>query len=259
MVTMNIDRIMKRGDFKDKETLRVTSFFRTIQGEGPYAGYPAIFLRLSGCNFGDKEDHCSWCDTSFQYDQGKDMTVDEVAAALVSLEGYRPQDILVITGGEPLLQQRLHDLISKCYVDDLFSTVQIETNGTQGYFMANYASLSESSPCFVVSPKASRKLKGYAPISKAVFDTAHCLKFVVSADPDDPQHEVPAWALEHKCVYVSPMAVYKRPYAGEVSSIWDDDLLDREVTQANYAYAAAYAMKHGLRLSLQTHLFTAVP
>lgn len=262
MVTMNIDRIMKRGDYKDKDTLRVTSFFRTIQGEGPYAGYPAIFLRLSGCNFGDKDDHCSWCDTSFEYDKGKDYGIQEIMDALKNLEGYRPTDILVITGGEPLLQDKLIDLFIHNDIYREFKQIQVETNGTQSYFFSRYYDYKDphgASVCFVVSPKASKRLGGYARLSGVAMASATCLKFVVSADPQDPQHKIPDWAFEHKCVYVSPMAVYKRPYAGEVSSIWDDDLIDREATKANYAYAAEYTMKHGLLLSLQTHLFTAVP
>lgn len=85
---------------------------------------------------------------------------------------------------------------------------------------------------------------------------------MVSADPNDPHHTIPQWALDFAkdgVVYVSPMAIYKKAYPGEVSSIWDDDLIDREKTAQNYAYAAQYAMKHNLHLSLQTHLFTAIP
>lgn len=263
MVTMNTDRVMKRGDYKNKDTLRVTSSFRTIQGEGPFAGYPAVFLRLAGCNFGDKVDHCSWCDTAFQYGQGTEMSTNDVVSALTSLPGYSPKDILVITGGEPLLQEHLHDLIKYVAVHGLFKATQIETNGTQGYFMSAYSnSEARLSPYFVVSPKASIKLKGYAPLGATVIETAGCLKFVVSADPQDVHHVVPSWAfsMPDRCpVYVSPMAVYKKPYAGEVSSIWDDELIDRAATSENYAYAARYAMENHFLLSLQTHLFTAVP
>ena len=55
-----------------------------------------------------------------------------------------------------------------------------------------------------------------------------------------------------------PMAVYKKPYAGEVSSIWDTELIDHEATAANYAYAAQYALTNNLRLSIQMHLMTAI-
>lgn len=206
--------------------------------------------------------HTHNCDTSFQYDNGKDYTIPEIMGALTQLAGYRSTDVLVITGGEPLLQEKLLDLFVYNDTHQDFKQIQVETNGTQSYFFSRYYDTKKPngpSVSFVVSPKASKRLGGYARLSGVVMGSASCLKFVVSSDPKDPQHKIPDWASEHKCVYVSPMAVYKRPYAGEVSSIWDDDLIDREATKANYAYAAEYTMKHGLLLSLQTHLFTAVP
>ena len=94
-----------------------------------------------------------------------------------------------------------------------------------------------------------------------MLECADCLKFVLSAE-EGPHHEVPDWALALRGelpIYVSPMAVYLRAPDSEVASIWDDTLINRADTAANYEYAAAYAMKHNLLLSLQTHLFTAVP
>lgn len=262
MQTINIDRIVRRKDFDGVQGLKVTSMFRTIQGEGPYTGHPSVFLRLAGCNFGDKKNACQFCDTSFEIDRATTYGLSELREKLLALDGYNPRDVLVVTGGEPTLQAQLIPFMRSVYTD--FSAVQVETNGTQAYFFKEMAEINpyEPRPCFVVSPKASHKLHGYAALSPIVLDSADCLKFVVSADPNDPHHTIPQWALDFAndgVVYVSPMAIYKKAYLGEVSSIWDDDLIDREKTAQNYAYAAQYAMKHNLHLSLQTHLFTAIP
>lgn len=258
MITMNTDRIVRRIDFKGRTGLVVSSMFRTIQGEGPLTGRTSVFLRLSGCNFGDKSDHCKFCDTSFELDKGTHYELSDLLDKLTGLPGYYPGDALVITGGEPTLQANLLEFC-KC-AKPYFDTIQIETNGTQAYFF----DLVPSSIITVVSPKPSHKLGGYAPLSPTVLAKASCLKFVISADPNSIHHEVPEWGLSASRptwspTYVSPMAEYKQPYAGEVSSIWDDSLIDREATAWNYVYAAAYTMRHNLRLSLQTHLFTAVP
>lgn len=197
--------------------------------------------------------HTHNCDTAFQLDNATWISLEAVRTILLSQMGYDPKDILVVTGGEPTLQNNLLPFLELVKGD--FSEIQIETNGTQAYFFDEVP----SNVYTVVSPKASKKIHGYAPLSPRVMEKASCLKFVLSADPESAHHTVPDWAMTHKQVYVSPMAVYARPYEGEVSSIWVDGLFNKEETAANYAYAAQYAMKHNLILSLQTHLFTNIP
>ena len=249
--------------FKDAKKLYVTSIFRTIQSEGPYTGHPAMFIRLAGCNFGAKDSHCRFCDTFFGIEEAKHYTADELLLEMRN-QGWRPTDIIVFTGGEPTLQHYLLEVIKKIKANRS-TVVQLETNGTQAAFFAAYeGQYAQEFNFFVVcSPKASPK--GYMPLSPIVRAYTDVLKFVVSAEEGN-HHEIPEWALalsrgtEEWCaVYVSPMAEYLRPYEGEVSSIWDDTLINKEKTAKNYAYAAAYAMKHNLLLSLQGHLFTAIP
>lgn len=260
--TVNIDRIVRRRDFDGHTGLKVTSMFRTIQGEGPFAGYPAVFLRLAGCNFGDKspDSACKWCDTFFSIDKGVDWDLSELLKALTSLEGYSKSDILVVTGGEPTLQHNLIEFMRM--VTSHFRMIQIETNGTQGSFFSDTRFDSVAYRVYtVVSPKAIYKAGTIPKPADVVLGCADCLKFVLSAE-EGPHHELPEWALALRGeipIYVSPMAVYLRAPDSEVASIWDDTLINRVDTAANYAYAAQYAMKHNLLLSLQTHLFTAVP
>jgi organic radical activating enzyme len=220
-------------------------------------------VRFAGCNYGNKDPDgaCAWCDTAFQIDKARQYTVDELCTELTSLEGIRPTDVLVITGGEPTLQPLLVDFIKAAAPH--FSAVQLESNGTQAYFYDQAVGIRQVIHpvplSLVVSPKANEKAGRYGQLSRTVLGNADCLKFVVSADPTSAHHTLPDWAFTHHNVYVSPMAVYARPYEGEVSSIWDTDLIDAPATAANYAYAAQYAMKLGVKLSLQTHLFTSIP
>ncbi|GIT55254.1 MAG: radical SAM protein [Candidatus Nitrosopelagicus sp.] len=107
--------------------MQVNEIFKSIQGEGPNFGKPAIFLRTAQCNL-----KCTWCDTKYTWDwknydfqkEVKEMTIDEVKDAILELEIKH----LVITGGEPLLQQDdLADLLSFLKPDFY---VEVETNCT---------------------------------------------------------------------------------------------------------------------------------
>ena len=99
--------------------LKVNEIFNSFQGEGVYAGTPATFLRLSGCNL-----NCSFCDTDFKdYDE---LTVSMVKNIIVENMEKHKTDILVITGGEPLLQ---YDEVNQL-INQLNYKVQVETNGT---------------------------------------------------------------------------------------------------------------------------------
>ena len=107
--------------------MQVNEIFKSIQGEGPNFGKPAIFLRTAQCNL-----KCTWCDTKYTWDwenydfskEVNDMTIDEIKESILD-HGINH---LVITGGEPLLQQDdLADLLSFLKPDFY---VEIETNCT---------------------------------------------------------------------------------------------------------------------------------
>ena len=107
--------------------MQVNEIFKSIQGEGPNFGKPAIFLRTAQCNL-----KCTWCDTKYTWDwenydftkEVKEMPIDEIKKKILDLEIKH----LVITGGEPLLQQDdLADLLSFLKPDFY---VEIETNCT---------------------------------------------------------------------------------------------------------------------------------
>lgn len=79
-----------------KTSLQVSEIFSSLQGEGPWIGLPAVFIRLSGCI----EPYCPWCDTRYALTQAGEMGIDDI---LLTLQPY-PCLRAVITGGEPFLQ-----------------------------------------------------------------------------------------------------------------------------------------------------------
>lgn len=99
-------------------SLTVTEVFFSIQGESNRAGFPCVFVRLTGCDL-----RCSWCDTKYAFNEGSRTSIDEVVAQV----GSYPCDLVEITGGEPLLQPGSFELITRLL--DLGKTVMIETGG----------------------------------------------------------------------------------------------------------------------------------
>lgn len=114
----------------DELILSSDGIFATVQGEGPTMGQPAIFLRLNECNL-----DCSFCDTAYtwkrdlpEYHERRRVPVEEVRNEILALPEAACRR-LVITGGEPLLQERA---IGKLLAIAPFPEwqVEIETNGT---------------------------------------------------------------------------------------------------------------------------------
>lgn len=108
--------------------LKVSEIFHSIQGEGLNAGTPSVFLRLALCNL-----RCVWCDTAYTWDwenydpsrEVREMGLGEVEGEILRYGCRR----LVVTGGEPLLQQSaLHPLLAS--LKGRGFVVEVETNGT---------------------------------------------------------------------------------------------------------------------------------
>ena len=101
------------------DSLRINEIFFSIQGESSRMGRPCVFVRLAGCHL-----RCTYCDTEYAFREERSIPIDEIIEQVVS----HPADLVEITGGEPLLQERVHDLIRR--LCDLGKTVLIETSGT---------------------------------------------------------------------------------------------------------------------------------
>jgi len=276
--------------------LAVASIFGpTIQGEGPFAGQPAIFLRLAGCNRGKKDSKagCSFCDADFRIDNARWMTTQEIIAEIDTLAGTFEGGntrLLVVTGGEPLLQNfyefavvlstRTFDLFRKGVAidpDQYNFQVQVETNGDYAPEWALWLLSHSTKFQVVVSPKIGNGQKQY-PKAKGFLQPTMMgnpkfpglyLKTLISADDKDPYYDLhpiiqnlkySIYEGAGKQIFLSPIAVYAREMKeGEVPSVWDPTLYDREKTAANYARAAKLAFQYGVRVSLQTHLMLGVP
>jgi len=185
--------------------------------------------------------------------------------------------VLVVTGGEPLLQKNLMGFFD--YAKDMFTAMQIESNGTVNQDVPKHVTL-------VCSPKCAEKngvaIKYLEP-TELILNRADCLKFVMSADQQSPYSNVPGWALEWKKwsgkeIYVSPMNIYntlpqkikimhtekgnitmeQRSTVDEVISFWEPGLLNLKENQINHEYTAKYCMENGLRLNLQMHLYASL-
>ena len=223
--------------------------FASVQGEGPSAGMPVAFLRLSRCNLA-----CAWCDTAYTWHfegderphrggttferKANQLILDEqdVAERIAALGQKR----LVITGGEPLLQgpalARMLD-----FLPDI--AVEIETNGTT----KPPPRLDVRIDQFNVSPKLSHsgnpadlaliaeRLDAYATDPRAVF------KFVVASDAD--VSEAAALVRRHA---IPPARVFLMPEGTDSATL-----------RAREEWLVPLCLDHGFRLSdrLHIHLF----
>jgi organic radical activating enzyme len=102
--------------------VKIAEVFTSVQGEGLLQGVPSHFIRLSGCNL-----RCRFCDTKRARRGGREMTAAEVVRRVIALEREAPAEWVVLTGGEPLLQD-VGGLVPG--LRDRGFKVQVETNGT---------------------------------------------------------------------------------------------------------------------------------
>lgn len=100
--------------------MRVNELFASLQGEATDAGWPTAFVRLTGCNL-----RCLYCDTRYAYEEGTEMTVDEIVGRLAAYKLNR----VCVTGGEPFVQEtELRDLLARLVAAG--HAVVLETNGS---------------------------------------------------------------------------------------------------------------------------------
>ena len=101
-------------------TYALVEHFISIDGEGPTAGALSLFIRLAGCNL-----RCTWCDTCYaQTTESATQTL--TLAELVDVVKQSGVEHVILTGGEPLLQSNVKELLQALS----FVTVHVETNGS---------------------------------------------------------------------------------------------------------------------------------
>ncbi|MBC22637.1 MAG: 7-carboxy-7-deazaguanine synthase QueE [Phycisphaerae bacterium] len=99
-------------------SLKINEIYLSIQGESTWAGLPCTFVRLTGCHL-----RCTYCDSEYAFTGGTRMPLGEIVEKIQQLGC----PVVEITGGEPLLQAPVHDLMTMLL--DKGMTVLLETSG----------------------------------------------------------------------------------------------------------------------------------
>jgi len=205
----------------------IKEIFLTLQGEGAFAGRPAVFCRFAGCNLwsGSEADRagarCTFCDTDFVGTSGpgggKFGDAEVLAKAIAGCWPAGGKPLVVCTGGEPLLQLD-QSLISALHRRGF--QIAVETNGT--------LPLPGNLDWVCVSPKSVKDLVVRAGDEvKLVFPQADC-----------PPEEFAALNFQH--FYLQPMD--------------GPDLVE------NQQLAVDYCLRHPQwRLSIQIHKVLGLP
>lgn len=241
----------------DAQTLLVQGHvWTTIQGEGPLAGEPAIFLRLAGCNL-----RCFFCDTDFE-SKAKEWSPEGVAQAIEIQRTTFGGNLLVVTGGEPLLQN-IPALI--CALDEHaphIKRIQIETagsvwpDGLEEYMISATRADQKrrAHVSIVVSPKTPE-------IHPQVRAYAMAWKYIIDANALSEDDGLPLMNTQGELKYAragkSPLATMKplaRPRIKPVQIfVQPMDVEDPVQKAKNISATVQTALKHGYRLSFQMH------
>jgi organic radical activating enzyme len=217
----------------DGTSLWVEEVFYTLQGEGPFSGEPAVFVRLAGCNLA-----CHYCDTEFESSNWK----PEITELLAAIEAACPRHckLVVVTGGEPF-RQNIRPLVDKLLANQY--RVQLETNGTL------WIDLPESEALHIV---CSPKTGSLHPSLEARIGS---YKYVVAAGESDPEDGLPILSTQKAGVSMR----LARPAGSAPVFLVPMDVLDHEARQQNLQEAVALALKFGYRLTLQLHKQVGLP
>ena len=203
--------------------LKVKEIFRSIQGEGPNVGTPAVFIRLSGCNL-----KCSWCDTDHESDAQESSESAIMSHVLGLLTSNR---FVVITGGEPLLQD-LSQLLDLLIAEDI--TIQIETNGTlyPSWLerFVEFGEISDYQISIICSPKAGHSI----------------------------QTDLTPFIVAYKIVAGFGDRIRPNDFDGDIFIQPRDDH-DLEKNKINLQLCLELCYACGYRLSLQTHKLIGIP
>jgi 7-carboxy-7-deazaguanine synthase len=188
----------------------ISEIFQSLQGEGMYAGHPSVFVRTSGCNL-----RCTWCDTPHTSWHAEGEHLD-VATILDRTETWSQVEHAVLTGGEPLLQRDLPELVEALRARGHIIT--IETAAT--------TFVEDLRPdLFSLSPKLANRRPGPDQESARALHDRNCdlhiiprflqagcqvqVKFVVEDARDLPEilALVERWELPRDLVYLMPQCV----------------------------------------------------
>jgi 7-carboxy-7-deazaguanine synthase len=220
----------------DGSILEVHSIFKTIQGEGPFSGTPAIFIRLAGCNL-----QCQNCDTDYTSSR---RFMESVGSITDSINVLAEQSIklVVITGGEPF-RQNIKPLITELINSKFY--VQIETNGTIEpplELVYNHNITQRHGLYVVCSPKTPTINRYYHKISCA-------FKYVLN------HNSVSDDGLPFSVLGVGLSKQVARPndYFQGLIYLQPEDSYDEEINVRNQKAVVKSCLEHNYILNLQIH------
>lgn len=246
MLSLNTQPTEKRDYRADGSLDIVGSPFYTIQGEGPFAGRPAVFVRLAGCNL-----QCPGCDTDYTTGRKRMGYIDlasEVDVIMPSRLRYSG-GLVVVTGGEPF-RQNLGPLVQNLLHQDY--DVQIETNGTmmpEDIFSFPFGASNLTIVCSPKTPSLNPKLERWIKAYKYVLDAHHVA--------DDG---LPLTTLGNTCGVARPHSAFRGevfvqpadPPMPDKNPVFDEAVYNVKCKE-NMQAAVQSCLKHGYRLSLQLH------
>lgn len=213
----------------------IAEVFESIQGEGPFAGTPSLFVRTSGCNL-----RCSFCDTPYTSwkPEGTEYDWEEIATLVAS--GSVPH--VVLTGGEPMLPADIEPLSKACGA--LGRVVTVETAGT--VYRDMHCDLMCISPKMSNSTPDDPKWKLRHEETRTNFDAVRQLmanydshfKFVIDTPSD----------IEEVLEYVSNVEA-------AAENVWlMPQATTRKELSAKVDWVEKLAGQHGLRFSSRLHI-----
>lgn len=183
----------------------VIEVFDSIDGEGVYAGHLATFFRFAGCNL-----RCSYCDTKYAYD-----TPDYHTVPMSQMVKLAKHEHVTLTGGEPLIQPYIYELIARLTADG--HIVNVETNGAVQ--IPNYGPTGRV--LFTMDWKCPSSGMNDRMIEDNLYKlTGHALKCVVGTD-EDLHEALRVYRIldSHGCLSshdVADTAFYLSPVFGQI-------------------------------------------
>ncbi len=208
---------------------KIVERFVSINGEGQLTGQLAVFIRFAGCNL-----ECSYCDTRWANDKGasyESMTKEEIYSYIKSTKVKN----VTLTGGEPLFQNDIYELIEMLCLDDNLN-IEIETNGSVD--IKEFKRIKNNPPRFTID----YKLPSSGMEDKMLMDNyesvniSDTMKFVVGGTRD----LIRAKSIIDEYRLIDKTRVYFSPVFGQISL---EDIVDFMISNA----------MNGVSLQMQLH------
>jgi 7-carboxy-7-deazaguanine synthase len=257
--------IRRSKDHTSPNALLVHTIFPTVQGEGPYSGMPAVFVRLAGCNLA-----CTFCDTEFDVPEGAapelieawrhnlDTVYDTIRKHCASRVAGGERSLVVLTGGEPLRQDCSY------LIDRLLANVdvQVETAGSIDSSMLSSHTFARTRLSFVVSPKTAELAKGFRQAVEQCASNVY-LKYVVDASCAERLESGNLWSwvplMSQRGMPTQKPVYHPANFPKYKVYVQPMDTPDDAARIRNTEAALAICDATGFRFSLQQHKLLGLP